>query len=96
MGSARAITGAVLLAAALVPGVPGAAVAGQALTLALTGADGRPAAGVAVYLPGVTAPAAPGAVVVDQRREAFVPVVSVVQAGSEVQFTNSDPTSHHV
>ena len=39
--------------------------------------------------------AAPPAVI-DQRDVAFVPAVSVVRAGSDVQFTNSDRTSHHV
>jgi plastocyanin len=96
MGIARRVSGARLLATVLSGALPCAASAGQAVTLALSGPDGRPAPGVAVYLPGVTAPAAGGPVVVDQRNEAFVPAVTVVQAGSDVQFTNSDPTSHHV
>ena len=69
---------------------------GQPVELAVTGRDGRPMAGVVLYLPDVRTPAAQLPAVVDQRGEAFVPVVSVVSAGSEVQFTNSDRTSHHV
>lgn len=77
-------------------GGPGMAMAGQDVSLTATGPDGRPAAGVVVYLPDVHAPAAQPLLVIDQRGEAFAPAISVVQVGSEVQFTNSDPTSHHV
>jgi len=69
---------------------------GQAVSFVVTGRDGQPAAGVALYLPDVRTPTTVPPVVVDQRGEAFVPVVSVVSVGSEVQFTNSDRTSHHV
>jgi len=75
--------------------VPGA-LAGQPVALTLTGADGQPAAGVAVFLAGVRAPLPAAPVVVDQRHEMFVPDLVIVPAGSDVQFTNSDPTSHHV
>ncbi|MEO7387020.1 MAG: methylamine utilization protein [Gammaproteobacteria bacterium] len=77
-------------------GSPAAALGGQPVSLLATGSDGRPAAGVVVFLPDVQEPADTPVVVVDQRGEAFVPAISVVRAGSEVQFTNSDATSHHV
>jgi len=70
--------------------------AGQTVTLRLTGPDNRPVPGVAVFLPDVHTPGGYPRVVVDQRDEAFVPLVSVATAGDEVQFSNGDPTSHHV
>lgn len=69
---------------------------GQTVSLVVTGRDGRPAAGVALYLPDVRTPLTRPPAVVDQRGEAFVPTLSVVSVGSDVQFTNSDRTSHHV
>ena len=35
-------------------------------------------------------------VVIDQRDKVFVPVVTVIQTGTEVSFPNSDSVSHHV
>ncbi len=96
MGAVRWSACQALVAALLGAVGPGTAVAGQDLSLIATGPDGRPAAGVVVFLPDVRAPAAPPPVVIDQRGEAFVPAISVVPVGSEVQFTNSDPTSHHI
>lgn len=75
---------------------PPSARAGQPVELAVTGRDGRPLDGVVLYLPDVRTPTTRSPAVIDQRDEAFLPVVSVVTAGSEVQFTNSDRTSHHV
>lgn len=86
----------ILLVTLPVVALPAIAFGGQNLELAASGPDGRPAAGVVVYLPDVHAPAGQQRVVVDQRNEEFVPAISVVRVGSEVQFTNSDPTSHHV
>jgi len=51
---------------------------------------------VALYLPDVRTPGTSPRAVVDQRGEVFVPTVSIVTTVDEVQFTNSDPTSHHV
>lgn len=85
-----------MLAAAGLGMIATGAFAGQPVTLTLTGSDGQPAAGVAVFLPGVRAPLLAAPAVVDQRHEAFVPDLVVVPAGSDVRFTNSDPTSHHV
>jgi plastocyanin len=75
---------------------PVIAPAGQPVTLAVTGTDGQPVAGVALYLADVHTPGTAPPAIVDQRREKFVPAVSIVTVGDEVQFTNSDPTSHHV
>ncbi|MEQ1801986.1 MAG: methylamine utilization protein [Gammaproteobacteria bacterium] len=86
-----------LLLAVLLGGAgPRLVLAGQSLSLVATGPDGRPAPGVVVYLPDVRTPAIQPPAVIDQRGEAFVPTISVVQAGSDVRFINSDPTSHHV
>lgn len=84
---------AVALAGATSPAV---ASGGQTLIITVTNPDGGPAAGVALFIPGESLPATFSEVVVDQRGEAFVPIVSVVPTGGVVQFTNSDPTSHHV
>lgn len=96
MGAGRWVVYHLLLAALLGAAAPRIALGGQDVSLAATGPDGRPAVGVVVYLANVRAPAMQTPAVVDQRDEAFVPAISVVQAGSDVQFTNSDPTSHHV
>jgi len=73
-----------------------ACLASQTVTLTVTGPDNRPVPGVALFLPDVRTPGNYPRVVVDQRHEAFVPLVSVATAGDEVQFSNGDPTSHHV
>lgn len=73
-----------------------AAFGGQPVSFTVTFPDGRPAADVVLYLPDVRAPATVPPAIVDQRDEVFVPVVSVVSVGTDVQFTNSDRTSHHV
>ena len=79
-------------------GTAGARIAfgGQTVSITVTGRDGLPATDVALYLPDVRAPAMVPPAIVDQRDKAFVPAVSVVREGGEVQFTNSDRTSHHV
>jgi len=77
-------------------GLP-SAYSGQPVALTVTGRDGRPAADVALYLAGVHTPLAnQRSPVVDQRGEVFVPAVTVVPVDSDVEFINSDPTSHHV
>jgi len=96
MGAGRWFACHWLVAALLGAAATSVACAGQNVSLTATGPDGRPAAGVVVFLPDVQIPADQPPVVIDQRGEAFVPAISVVPAGSEVQFTNSDPTSHHV
>jgi plastocyanin len=68
------------------------------VTLTVRDAAGAPVAGAVVFLEGgarATAPAGASAVI-DQRDKAFVPQVTVVQAGTEISFPNSDAVSHHV
>ena len=96
MGSGGSSWGLTILVVLVSTAVGPIALGGQPVSVLVTGRDGKPAAGVALYLPDVRPPTALPPVVVDQRGEAFVPVVSVVSVGSEVQFTNSDRTSHHV
>lgn len=96
MGAGRKFSTLAMLVVLLVTAGSRIAVGGQTVSLAVTGRDGRPVAGVALYLPDVRAPITRPPAVVDQRGEAFVPTVSVVAVGSDVQFTNSDRTSHHV
>ena len=98
MGAGRRRGAGTLGVIAVLSGAAWAAVAsgGQTVTLTVTGPDGRPVPGVALYLPDVRTPGTYPRAVVDQRGEVFVPTVSIVTTGDEVQFTNSDPTSHHV
>jgi plastocyanin len=96
MVTARKILRPVLAAALCGVAGAGAAFGGQPLSITVTGTDNRPVAGVVVYLPDVRAPGVQPPVVIDQRDEEFVPAIAVVHVGSEVLFTNSDLTSHHV
>lgn len=71
--------------------------------LQLSDPNGMPAGDVVVALSPEGAPGSAGAgirngkpVVIDQRDKAFVPAVTVVQAGTEITFPNNDSTSHHV
>lgn len=70
------------------------------VTLRLSQPDGTAASDVVLALAGgpSTAPAPRDTrpVVIDQRDQAFVPAVTVVQAGTEIAFPNNDATSHHV
>ena len=58
--------------------------------------DGGVLEGVVVSLDSPPAPGGPEQVVVDQRRCAFVPVVSAARAGGQVVVRNSDPLIHNV
>ena len=77
--------------------VAGPAAAGD-VTITLRDASGKPVADAVVYAVSakVTAPAqAPHArALVDQVNKEFVPRVSVVQAGTEIHFPNSDNIRH--
>jgi len=70
------------------------------LTADLKDASGREAANVVVTLEPVSGNAAishlPEQAIIDQRREAFVPLVVVVHRGGRVVFTNNDTTKHQV
>lgn len=90
----RILAAAVLLAAA----GPGCAQAAQ-LTLQLKSAAGAAVEDVVVYLLPVRPAAAlppPAAARIDQVDKTFVPLVSVVQAGTRVSFPNRDNIRHHV
>lgn len=60
--------------------------------------DGRPVPRAVVFLPtaGVATDSSSARAIVDQVDKQFVPHVSVVQAGTEVAFANSDIVAHHV
>jgi plastocyanin len=71
-----------------------------AATLEITVADGRgaPLADAVVWAlpkPG-PAPVRRREAAVEQRDKAFIPLVTIVQAGTAVQFPNRDPIRHHV
>ncbi len=72
--------------------------AGTAVTLEVRDAAGVAVPGAVVYLEGAArGPSGePARVVVDQRDKVFVPEVTVIQAGAEITFPNSDSVSHHV
>lgn len=79
-------------------GAAGAATA-SALTVSVVGSDGRPLPGavVAVVVKGARTTAAPGtSAEIAQRERMFQPTVSVIQAGTSVQFPNFDTVRHHV
>ncbi len=76
----------------------GPAPAATTMTLVLRDTSGAAVPGAVVYLEGadhgpVTVPVT---VTVDQRDRTFVPQVTVIQAGTHVNFPNSDTVSHHV
>ncbi len=70
----------------------------ERLSVQLTGSDGKPVPFAVLTLPGVDpAPAPPleGAAV-DQSERRFIPHVTTISPGTEVNFPNSDDTRHHV
>jgi plastocyanin len=71
-----------------------------AATLEITALDGRGAAlaDAVVWLIPKSAPAPAGRrdAAIEQRDRTFVPLVSVVQTGTAIQFPNRDPIRHHV
>jgi hypothetical protein len=69
----------------------------------ITDQDGRPVANAVVSLVPDPQGAMPGAStrlpvekVIDQRRETFLPTVTIVPRNGRVVFANSDPTTHQV
>jgi plastocyanin len=79
--------------------VPGTASATSALSVTVTGADGKPVAGAVVLaepVAGAPRPAAGLKANMDQRNLTFVPDVLVVQTGTAVDFPNSDQVRHQV
>lgn len=65
----------------------------------ITDASGRPAPNAVVAL---TSPAAaepsrlPAEAIIDQRKETFLPLVTLLRKGGRVTFTNNDTTMHQV
>ena len=88
-----------LVALAVVAGVAPARAA--SVDFASTDSDGHPASfAVAELFPLEGAPLAPSHLpsqaIVDQRDETFIPLVTLIQRGGQVVFTNSDHTMHQV
>lgn len=74
------------------------AAAAAPLTVTVTDDAGKPLADAAVYVVVKGLPARPPAAPaqIEQRGKQFVPQVSVVQAGTAIQFPNNDGVRHHV
>jgi len=71
------------------------------VTIQISDTNGRPAANaVATLTPErparVPLPQLPAEAVVDQRKETFIPLVTVIRKGGRVVFTNNDTTMHQV
>ena len=82
-----------LLAAVLHP----AFAAAETLNARVINQDGEPVADAVVYFPEVRGePEATPTAVVDQEDKEFIPYVTVVRAGTEVDFPNRDNIRHHV
>ncbi|HVO00540.1 MAG TPA: hypothetical protein VMT49_10915 [Steroidobacteraceae bacterium] len=78
---------------------PGPVAAASALSVTVTGADGRPVEGAVVIAEqagGAAHPAINAKAVMDQRNLTFVPDVLIVQTGTAVDFPNSDQVRHQV
>ena len=94
----RGLIATFALAVAAALGAP-ASLAGD-VTLELRDASGKPLADAVIYaMPsrgaGPTVPVH-ARVIVDQVNKEFVPRVSIVQAGTEIQFPNSDNIRHSI
>lgn len=79
--------------------VSSAFAAGVSITVDDT--KGKPAAGAIVELvldthADLPASRVPAEAIIDQRRETFIPLVSLVRKGGQVVFTNNDTTMHQV
>lgn len=84
-------TGAALLAA-------GSAALAASIEVKVASAGGQPLADAVVYAEPVTAPAPKprqGAEIAQKGRK-FLPLVSVVQTGTDISFPNNDTIRHHV
>jgi plastocyanin len=92
----RAVEKALLALALLALALPPAIAA--TLEIAVADARGAPVGDAVVYaLPKAgPAPLRKREAAVEQRDKTFVPLVTVVQTGTAVQFPNRDPIRHHV
>ncbi len=72
--------------------------AADALTVLIVDKNGTPVPGAVVFLGGDAPSTATqqSRVIVDQINKAFVPKITVIQVGTEVEFPNSDAIRHHV
>ncbi|MBV9570484.1 MAG: methylamine utilization protein [Alphaproteobacteria bacterium] len=77
-----------------------ASAGGATIDVATTDSHGHPALNAVVSLTPTSAAAAsthlPVEAIIDQRKETFVPLVTVVRTGGRVTFTNNDTTMHQV
>lgn len=69
-----------------------------AVVVQVNDAAGKPLADVVVYAEpdGGAVPNSPKPVQIEQRGLQFMPLVSVIQAGSQVSFPNNDKVRHHI
>ena len=76
----------------------GSAIAGT-VTVQVSDATGQPLADAIVYVEaagGQVLPKSLVAATIEQKARKFAPLVTVVQAGSEISFPNNDTVRHHV
>lgn len=71
------------------------------VTIDIADTNGRPVSGAVVGFDGQSGNAVPPShlpsnAVIDQRHETFIPLVTVIQKGGQVVFTNNDTTMHQV
>jgi plastocyanin len=72
---------------------------GAAIVVQVQDAAGKPLADVVLYAEaeaGVAAPKNPRPATIEQRGLKFLPLVSVIQTGSQVAFPNNDKVRHHI
>jgi plastocyanin len=72
---------------------------GSGVAVQVHDAFGKPLADVVVYAEpeaGVALPKNPKPLQIEQRGLKFLPLVSVVQAGSQISFPNNDRVRHHI
>jgi plastocyanin len=79
----------------------GAPAAAGSLDVQISDSSGHPAANAVVALTSQgavseTASHLPAETIIDQRKETFLPLVSIVRKGGRVIFTNNDTTMHQV
>lgn len=69
-----------------------------ALDVQVTDAAGKPLPDAAVYAEPLSAqvPARPKPAEIEQKSRKFMPLMTVVQTGSEISFPNNDTVRHHV
>ena len=70
------------------------------LDIEISDSNGRPAPNAVVAVTPLGGPASashlPTEAVIDQRKETFIPLVTVIRKGGHVVFTNNDTTMHQV